>query len=217
MNEEVIRNIVEDFVDKLVALLRGNLSVASEGAPASGLTKRVLAELVSHEGIVLEAYKDSKGIWTWGIGVTNSSGHRVLRYKDNPQTLQRVFEVFEWLVRTKYLPPVLKAFNQPLSEAQLAAALSFHYNTGAIGRASWVKSFNNGDLRKAREQFMNWKSPPEIIGRRTAERDLFFDGVWSNKGTATLYTKVNKPSYSPNWASAKKVNVMEALDAIFTR
>lgn len=217
MNEEVIRNIVEDFVDKLVALLRGNLSVASEGAPASGLTKRVLAELVSHEGIVLEAYKDSKGIWTWGIGVTNSSGHRVLRYKDNPQSLEKVLEIFEWLVRTKYLPSVKEAFDSPLTEEQLAAALSFHYNTGAIGRASWVKSFNRGDVVKAKEQFMSWKNPPEIIPRRKAERDLFFSGKWSNKGTATLYTKVNKPSYSPNWASAKKVNIMEALDGIFTR
>lgn len=31
-----------------------------------------------------EWYKDSKGIGTWGIGVTNASGQAVNRYKDDP-------------------------------------------------------------------------------------------------------------------------------------
>lgn len=143
-NEEAIRMVVEEFVAKLTELLK-----TVEPAPSSGLTKRVLLELLSHEGIVLEAYKDSVGVWTWGVGVTSASGHRVLRYKDNPQPMSKVIEIYKWLVETKYLPDVLEAFTVELSEAQLAAALSFHYNTGAIKRASWVKSFNAGNVVKA--------------------------------------------------------------------
>ena len=217
MNEQKLREILEEFMLKVVALLE---EYTSEGAapsqPDLPLEPRVdtdvLAELVSHEGIVLEAYKDSKGIWTWGIGVTDNSGHRVGRYKDKPQTLSKVLEIFEWLVRTKYLPAVERAFTRPLTKEQLAAALSFHYNTGGINKASWVKSFNAGNDELARKQIMNWRSPPEIIPRRKAERDLFFDGEWSGDGIATLYTKVNKPSYSPKWSSATKVNIREELD-----
>lgn len=172
------------------------------------LTKRVLLEIVSHEGIVREAYKDSKGIWTWGVGVTSASGHNVSRYKDNPQPIQKVLEIYKWLLETRYLPDVLKAFDGvELTESQLAAALSFHYNTGAILRASWVKSFKRGNVSKSRVEFMRWSSPKEIIPRRKAERDLFFDGRWSNTGKATIYERVRKPSYTPDWGSAKSIDI----------
>lgn len=177
------------------------------------LSKRTMLELASHEGAVLEAYKDSVGIWTWGIGVTNPSGHRVYpRYKDNPQTLERVVEIFEWLVREKYLPDVMKAFEgYDLKEHELAAALSFHYNTGAIKKASWVRSVKAGNRAKAREEFMNWRKPNEIIPRRKKERDLFFNADWSNDGAVTVYD-VRKPSYSPKWSSARRVKIYNDQD-----
>jgi lysozyme len=176
------------------------------------LTERGVLELISHEAIVQEAYKDSVGVWTWAIGVTNASSHEVYpRYKDNPQSLGRCIEASVWLMRTKYLPDVLKAFDgHALNEAQLTAALSFHYNTGAIGRADWVKSWRAGLNEIARAQIMNWKSPPEIVERRAKERDLFFDGKWSGNGTGTVYP-VSKPSYSPAWSKAKKVDVTAAV------
>jgi len=161
--------------------------------------------------IGMEAYKDSKGVWTWGIGVTNASGHRVDRYKDFPTDLSHVIKIFKWLLETKYLPDVLKAFDKPLTETQLGAALSFHYNTGAIAKAQWVKSFNEGNVEKARQEFMNWRSPPEIIPRREAERDLFFEGRWTNDGKATVYTRVRKPSYTPDWSSATQVDISKEI------
>lgn len=178
------------------------------------INERIMLEILEHEGIVLEAYRDSVGVWTWGVGVTDNSGHDVDRYKNKPATLQRVIEVYEWLLRTKYLPAVLAAFDgHVLQENELAAALSFHWNTGAIGRADWVKSFLKGDLDAAHREFMNWSSPREIIGRRKAERALFFDGVWMADGMVTLYQRVRKPSYTPDWGSAKQIDVREALAA----
>lgn len=180
------------------------------------ITPNIAAELIKHEGIVREAYKDSVGIWTWSIGVTSASGHKVWpRYKDNPQELKRCFEVFEWLVRNKYLPPVQKAFKgHSLTESQLGAALSFHYNTGGINRASWVNKWKAGDIAGAKASFMNWSKPEEIIPRRRGERDLFFDGIWTNDGTGVEY-QVRKPSYQPNWGSAKKVEIKGILEELF--
>lgn len=181
-------------------------------ASCTTITTRVALEIVSHEAIVLEAYKDSVGVWTWGVGVTSASGHNVERYKDNPQTIQRCLEVFAWLLREKYAPDVLKAFEgHALTEAQFAASLSFNYNTGAIRRASWVDSFKRGLIDKARGEFMEWRRPAEIIPRRQKECDLFFDGAWSSDGKATVYD-VSKPSYAPKWSSARKVDIKADME-----
>lgn len=180
------------------------------------ITPRIAAELISHEGIVREAYRDSVGIWTWSIGITSASGHVVWpRYRDNPQTLRRCFEVYEWVIRTTYLPAVESAFaGHPLNEAQLGAALSFHYNTGGIERAAWVRRWKAGDMSGARRAIMYWRRPPEILPRRRKERALFFDGVWSNTGMGIEY-QVHKPSYRPDWSSATTVPISGILEDLF--
>lgn len=181
------------------------------------ITSRIAQEIVSHEAIVPEAYKDSVGVWTWSVGITNASGHTVHpRYLDNPQTLERCLEVFIWVLETNYAPAVRSAFSgHELTEAQFGAALSFHYNTGAIARATWVKSWKAGRIDDARRQIMDWSKPPEIIPRREKERDLFFDGVWTSDGLATVY-QVSKPSYQPDWGSAERVDIGPILESLLS-
>lgn len=175
------------------------------------ITERIALELLGHEAIVQEAYKDSVGVWTWGVGVTSASGHAVERYRDAPQSIQRCLEIYAWLLRERYAPAVLKAFEgHPLTEAQFGAALSFHYNTGAIGRATWVQSFKAGRLDEAKAKFMEWRKPAAIIERRTKERDLFFDGKWSSDGKVMVWP-VRKPSYTPDWGRGHKVDVRADL------
>lgn len=178
--------------------------------PTDGITLNMALELLHHEALVLEAYKDSKGIWTWSVGVTNASGHPVTQYIDRPQSIAVCLAAYIALLRTKYGPAVEKAFGRRLTEAQFTAALSFHYNTGAVGKADWVQSYLNGNIAQAKKEIMNWRSPPEIIGRRTAERDLFFDNVWSNDGKTTILG-ARKPSYQPDWKSAKRVDIRADL------
>lgn len=206
MGRVELEAVLEEFIEELKALVE-ELKDEKQQTPKDGLlSTRTLVELADHEGVVLEAYKDVRGIWTWGVGVTTASGHAVERYIDAPTTLKRVFEVYEWLLRTKYLPDVLKAFEgYELSEHELAAALSFHYNTGGIKRAQWVKSIKQGLRNRAYDEFMNWRSPASIIPRREKERDLFFNGEWANKdGKVTIYS-VLKPSYRPAISSGKRI------------
>lgn len=190
------------------------LAAVPQAGPVTQVTEKTMLEIIEHEGIILEMYKDSVGVETWGVGVTDKSGHDVTRYKDNPSTLQRALEVYEWLLRTRYLPAVLAAFKPyPLTEHELAAALSFHWNTGRIGSADWVQSAKAGKKDQAKREFMNWSSPREIIGRRKCERDLFFDGRWTSDGMVTIYQRVRKPSYTPDWGSAKQVDIRADLRA----
>ena len=176
------------------------------------LTPRIVGEILQHEGLAREAYRDSVGVWTWSVGITDASGHRVARYRDNPQPIERCLEVYVWLLNTRYLPPVLAAFGafEP-AEHQLAAALSFHYNTGAIARASWLKRFLAGEPEAARAAILEWRHPAEILPRRRRERDLFFDATWSGDGTVAVY-EVAKPGYHP--VRPKRVDASEAIEAI---
>lgn len=175
------------------------------------VTAEVALETASHEGLVRQAYRDSKGVLTWSIGVTNASGHKVDRYIGNPQPMAHCLAVFAWLLETRYAPAVREVFaKKPLTEAQFAAALSFHYNTGAIKSATWPRLWLAGDIPAAKKAFMAWNKPAEILERRQKERDLFFAGRWSNTGRITEYTRVTS-EMTPDWSSARRVDVRAAL------
>lgn len=184
---------------------------AAYDAAAPTLTPRIAAELIAHEGVVAEAYRDSVGIWTWSVGLTDACGHKVGRYRDNPQPLSRCFEIFIWALKENYLPPVLAAFgHHDPAEHELAGALSFHWNTGAIGRAEWMRLFRSGQAGAAHEAMMNWAKPASLALRRRRERALFFEGRWTGDGTALVYD-VAKPAYRPT--RGRRTDIMDALRA----
>lgn len=203
---------IVDILERAAVAALAPAPIGGENRPTDRLTVRALQELVEHEAIVQEAYLDSKGILTWGIGVTNKSGHRVERYRDNPQSIERCIEIFVWLLRTEYVPDVEAEFaGHELTEAQFAAALSFHWNTGAIGQASWCDAWKAGDIADARRRFMQWRKPAEIIPRREKEAALFFDGKWSQDGLADVIP-VRKPSYLPDFRNARQVDIRADLE-----
>lgn len=181
------------------------------------ITPRIAMELVAHEAIVTEAYYDNakRPRLTWGIGVTSASGHAVERYKDKPTSVKRCIEVYLWLLETKYLPDVLAAFEgRTLTENELGAALSFHYNTGAIRRADWVTRLLAGDRSGARRHLeTHYLNGGALTERREAEARLFFDGTWSASGKATVYA-VRKPSYQPDFRHPARIDISVTLQQL---
>jgi hypothetical protein len=79
-----------------------------------------------------------------------------------------------------------------------------------------VKHFKAGNMAAAKKAFLSWVTPPEIKGRREKERDLFFDGKWSNNGTMTEYTRLTA-KMTPAWSSAARINVAKELKAAFAK
>lgn len=161
------------------------------------------------ESLVLEAYLDSVNVWSWSLGVTNASGHQVYpRYKDAPQPLQHCVNISVWLMKTKYLPDVAAAFDgHPLNEAQIAAALSWHWNTGKILSTDWVKLVKAGDGVAARAHLEgHYLNGGDLEARRKTEAKLFFEGKWPDTRMTTVLG-VSKPSYHPSWASARHVDI----------
>lgn len=172
----------------------------------------VAMEIASHEAVIRHAYKDAAGVWTWSVGLTSATGHDVTRYVDRPASLRRCLELYVWALGN-YARQVELAFaGHALSKAQFAAALSFHWNTGAIARARWVELWKQGETRAARRAFMAWRRPKAVLGRRRKERDLFFDGTWSNDGTMIEFTRLRR-DHTPDWSSGRRIAVRQELQA----
>lgn len=168
-----------------------------------------LIALVGHEGIVRSRYKDSVGVWTIGVGHTAAAGGL------NPAAYSgtlRMDEVIDLLRKdiAKYEAAVAKAVKVPLKQHEFDAVVSWHFNTGAVATASWIKKLNAGDRAGALKGIMDWRKPAEIIPRRTAERDLFKTGVYpppyANVYPADMNGKVQ-------WGQGYRVNVRNLLTA----
>lgn len=142
--------------------------------------------LACHEGIVPGPYRDSVGVWTYGIGHTAAAGDPipVEMPRGMPSDLRRELRsLIGVFVRdlARYEAAVAAAIKVPVAQHEFDALVSFHYNTGAIGRASLVAALNAGDRERATSGFMAWVKPPEVTARRKAEQALFKMGTYPSK------------------------------------
>jgi len=166
-----------------------------------------LLALVSHEGIVLTRYKDSVGVWTIGVGHTKAAGGINPETFTGALTMAQAIDMLKTDI-VKYENGVNKAVTVPLKQHEFDALVSFHYNTGAIGKASFVKKLNAGDRAGAIAGIMEWRKPKEIIKRRTAEQYLFANGTYPEP-VATVYPATN--SGAVLWGKGKRVDVSDML------
>ena len=97
-----------------------------------------LAMLEAEEGVVLRAYRCPAGVWTIGAGLTAASGV----VKPGPGmviTPEAAKDLLARALARNYEPAVTRAMEpgHPVAH-EFDAGVMFHFNTGAIGRASWV-------------------------------------------------------------------------------
>jgi len=174
------------------------------------LSKQGAMELIGHEAIVQTKYRDSKNVWTIGVGHTKAAGEPDPATYTEVMPLKEVFKLFQKDVQ-KYADEVNAALKVPVSQSEFDALVSFHFNTGGINRASLVKSINAGDKKTAAKQFLSWKKPPEIMGRRKKEQKLFAEGTYSNGGKATVYPADAKGKVM--WSKGKRIYLAKELEA----
>lgn len=142
-----------------------------------GCARRLPGELV-------EAYPDpasplartgagSGAPWTIGWGATGPG--------IGPGTVWRQDECDARLARDleRYAAEVARALDDaPTSQAQFDALVSFHYNTGAIARATLTARHNAGDHAGAAEEFARWnRAGGQVLAgltrRRASEAALY--------------------------------------------
>ena len=69
----------------------------------------------------------------------------------------------------------------PTSQSQFDAMVSFHYNTGAISRATLTRKHKAGDFAGAASEFARWNKAggrvlKGLVNRRRAEAKLYSSG-----------------------------------------
>lgn len=166
-----------------------------------------LIALIGHEGIVLSTYLDSVGVPTIGVGHTKSAGGLDPDKFTGTLTMRQALDLLREDI-AKYETGVNRAVKVPLEQHEFDALVSFHFNTGSIGKASFVKKLNDGDRAGAIKGIMDWRKPAAIIPRRTAERDLFRTGIYPPP-LATVYPTNSKRQVL--WSKGTRVNVIDLL------
>lgn len=149
-----------------------------------------VAFIEHHEGVVLRAYRDVVGVWTIGAGLTAASGVIVPK-SGMVITKDEASALLASALRAKYEPSVATAMTRKvgaLFEApkphEFDAAVSFHWNTGAIQKASWVTAWAQGALPAViRQKLALWnkgggKVLPGLVRRREEEAAMLLEGIY---------------------------------------
>jgi lysozyme len=156
-------------------------------------SQRGINDLILSEGLETTAYRDTKGVWTIGVGHTAAAG------PPSPKAGMVITRQGAIDLLTTDLAKYEAAVNKVLPNVPqhvFDGAVSFHFNTGAIARASWPRLYKSGDLKDARASFLTWNKPPEIVKRRRREAALIFDGIYATKAVAEPVEPV-APAPSP--------------------
>lgn len=124
------------------------------------------------EGLKLEAYKDTGGIWTIGYG-------HIKNVKQGDKITKEEAEKFYMDDFREHIKP-LNNVKVPLSENEKIALASFIYNVGpnAFKNSTLLKKLNNGDKKGATQEFDKWiydngKVQNGLVSRRKNEKSMF--------------------------------------------
>jgi len=178
------------------------------------VSEQGLAVIRSFEGLSLKAYRDPVGIWTIGYGQTNSDA-TILGFVVKAGVIITQVQA-ESLLRAslarRYEPSVRKSMGPSANLPQHDAGCSFHYNTGAISSASWVKSFVAKNMGAVRPQIMLWNRAggrvlAGLTRRRGREADMILKGDYGPEGrTRPVDLQTGKPVDVAPAAQAPKGN-----------
>ena len=137
------------------------------------------------EGLRLNAYRDSAGVWTIGYGSTRYHDGKSVKTGDKLASETQASALFSNTL-AYYEDAVNHLVKVPLNQHQFDALVSFTYNlgTGALQESTLLRKLNANDYSGAADQFLLWdKITDSLTGqkkvldlltqRRREERALF--------------------------------------------
>lgn len=132
------------------------------------LSPKGAEKLIVREGKRNNAYKDTKGIWTIGVGHTGDDFTPTSTWTDE-QIMFAFRHDVEWA------EDAVNTVTVPLSINQFDALVSFVFNIGAtaFNKSTMKRMLNTGDYEGAAKQFDRWVIPKEITIRRVSEKEQF--------------------------------------------
>lgn len=168
------------------------------------VSTRGMIDIMSHEGICLEPYLDSVGVWTIGIGQTKSDDldPRTM----GKLTVQQAINLFKRKI--KQYTAAVDALGLDLKQHQYDALTSLCYN---FGPGNLRKLCNGRSIEQIGDAIMLYTKPPEITERRKKEQRLFKTGQYSNTDGKVLVFPVNG-SHHPVYSKGYQVDVRSCFD-----
>jgi lysozyme len=160
-------------------IVKAALAVLGAGGGAAAIAAALIAP---HEGLSLDAYRDSVGVWTICRGHTATAG------PGKSYSRERCDELFESEVG-EFLAAVDERVKPDIPPVSLAAITSLCYNVGVSTCAPVIRRVNAGNLRGACEAISlyvyaggrNCRDPASncrgIVTRRQDERALCLAGL----------------------------------------
>lgn len=140
------------------------------------ITKSTLKYIIEEEGKRNKAYKDTKGLWTIGVGhlIRPDEQHLIHATLTDEEVEDLLKRDLEWCSEA-----VESSVKVPLAQAQFDALYSLCFNIGgtAFKRSTVVKRLNSGDYEGAADAILMWNKPPELVKRRKRERELFLSAI----------------------------------------
>lgn len=128
--------------------------------------------LSQREGIRLKAYRDTKGIFTIGVGHTSSAGAPIVTLGMTITPAQCDAMLAVDLVR--FEQPLNAALKVTTADHEFDALLSIMFNVGPrFATSTCIRLLNEGDRTGSAKHILDWDIPPEIIGRRHTEYAQF--------------------------------------------
>ncbi|EMH4919818.1 lysozyme [Serratia marcescens] len=130
------------------------------------------------EGLELEAYQDSVGVWTIGYGWTQAvDGKKIAPgMRIDQATADRLLKCGV----VQYEQGVNQLVKVRITQGQFDALVSFAYNLGlrSLSTSTLLRKLNNGDTQGAADEFGRWvnaggKRLDGLVTRRAAERRMF--------------------------------------------
>jgi lysozyme len=164
-----------------------------------------LVAIAKSEGIVPAPYIDPVGVWTFGIGHTAMSGapdpakmERCMP-DDVDAAIRYAVSLFQKHIQ-KYEQEVARAVKVPLQQHEFDALVSFHFNTGAIFKASATDALNRDDREDAARRLTLYNKGrvngqlvqlEGLVRRREEERRMFLFGDYPTEGITIWKVNAN--------------------------
>lgn len=136
------------------------------------IAKSTLDFITKEEGARNKAYKDSKGLWTIGVGhlIKADEQHLINTTLTDAQVEDLLKSDLKWCSEA-----VETSVRVPLHQHQFDALYSLCFNIGETNfkKSTVVKKINENDIKGAADAILMWNKPEVLINRRKRERALF--------------------------------------------
>jgi lysozyme len=140
------------------------------------ITESTETLIADFEGKSNKAYKDSKGLWTIGVGhLIKSDEQYLLNMVLTDSQVEKLFKSdLKWCDDA-----VNDSVRVPLNQNQYDAlySLCFNIGEGHFKTSEVVQHLNREDYQAAGNAFLNWSKPPVLRKRRQREREVFLQDI----------------------------------------